>query len=551
MSTSTRRNGVTSSSCEPVPDAGNLRRPYNLRIRRPSTSQFSTANPPVETAIRKPSTSLSRNPARSVKARSSVRTSAMPGPTRSNKRRHSPIELEEERSPKRLRHIDDVKSRPTTRSSQRRHAAIEPEEELPKRLRHIDEIMSRSTTRSNKRRRSPVEPEEESPSKKRRHNDVTVASCHRSKAIMGSAHAFVDVKIVRRKAKGVDQIVVKTEKAVARAMSSVRNVLANIAVMEAPRVETPPQSPVQQRKRRGKKGRAKRNPQPEQPAPPRDDPTDVLLQDPSAELESIITLAKQIGARISSVLAASPTEDLRPLYAEFDALQTKHPIPHICPRTASQQKRADIARKFPHPRPRLGVDAQGIPFEDWGDRPRPRDNRDLRVVAALKERVLRNLLPVPLVPHDRVDYAGAFIVPAPIRPRRPRRHKKQFTVQFHHIPKSIFYVLEAWNIERGRCSDCFVRAVRFLPPWVLELHKQAGEEEGNPTFLNELQDEFAEWDEERRQWRHLVMDHYRWIPVEELEVRPRDDRVDPAIINGTVAALVPDVYKFRYDSMLP
>ncbi|EIN04532.1 hypothetical protein PUNSTDRAFT_138574 [Punctularia strigosozonata HHB-11173 SS5] len=196
------------------------------------------------------------------------------------------------------------------------------------------------------------------------------------------------------------------------------------------------------------------------------------------------------------------------------------PVNCTCRRTTLQQNRANNS-SFTHPRPRMGVDAQGVAFEDWSACP-PQIGTEYASLPT-KELLLR------------YEISGgdgdARIFPIPLGPRRPRAFSTQFTLQFRHIPSRVHDTLEAWHAENGRCLPCIAKAMRTLPPWIIGWYPADYiMENGNPVFVNLRQDELVEWDESRKGWRHLILDHHRWVPVEELEERPSDSTADPKIV---------------------
>jgi hypothetical protein len=83
--------------------------------------------------------------------------------------------------------------------------------------------------------------------------------------------------------------------------------------------------------------------------------------------------------------------------------------------------------------------------------------------------------------------------------------------------------------------------MRTFPLWVIGVDEPECLENGNLVFFSpeSTYDELIEWDEQRRSWRLYVLDHYRWIPVEELEERSSDHLADPNIVNGTCDEQLP------------
>ncbi|EIN04536.1 hypothetical protein PUNSTDRAFT_55547 [Punctularia strigosozonata HHB-11173 SS5] len=223
-------------------------------------------------------------------------------------------------------------------------------------------------------------------------------------------------------------------------------------------------------------------------------------------------------------------DELASLYrAHIDA----PPVPCTCRRTALQQGRIKDTT-YVRPRPRIGVDVQGIAFEDWTS------NSTL-----LKKEQLLRMRSTSSIYADVTPDADVF--PARIWPRCPRAPSTGFILQFRHIPPGVSDRLETWHIERGRCLTCIARAMRTFPPWIIKFTPfNVTIEDGDPVFMNDRQDELVEWDEERKRWRHLVFDHYRWLPVEELEERPSDRTADAQIVNGLYNTPVPDSYTVAY-----
>ncbi|EIN04411.1 hypothetical protein PUNSTDRAFT_55464 [Punctularia strigosozonata HHB-11173 SS5] len=229
-------------------------------------------------------------------------------------------------------------------------------------------------------------------------------------------------------------------------------------------------------------------------------------------------------------------DELASLYrAHIDAL----PVPCTCRRTALQQERIKDTT-YVRPRPRIGVDAQGLAFEDWTSHPPSRGFERL----PRKEQLLRMRLSSSMY-HDITN--DAHVYPVRIWPRRPRSSSTGFILQFRHVPPVASDYMETWHVERGRCLTCIARAMRTFPLWIIKLdHFHGAIEDGNPVFTNRRQDELVEWDEGRKRWRHLVFDHYQWVPVEELEERPSDCTADARTINGLHDTPVPDSYTVAY-----
>ncbi|EIN04403.1 hypothetical protein PUNSTDRAFT_47413 [Punctularia strigosozonata HHB-11173 SS5] len=226
-------------------------------------------------------------------------------------------------------------------------------------------------------------------------------------------------------------------------------------------------------------------------------------------------------------------EELAHLYrSKIDAI----PINCTCRRTTLQQNRANNS-SFTHPRPRMGVDAQGVAFEDWSACP-PQTGTE-HAALLVTELALRHEISTS---RDR----DMRILPIPPNPRRPRAFSTRFILQLRHVPSRVFDTLEAWHVEYGRCLTCVAKAMRTLPPWIIEWYSlEEVMENGNPVFVNLRQDEVVEWDESRKGWRHLVLDHHRWVPVEELEERPSDGTADPKIVNGSNFS-IPESYNIAY-----
>jgi hypothetical protein len=187
------------------------------------------------------------------------------------------------------------------------------------------------------------------------------------------------------------------------------------------------------------------------------------------------------------------------------------------------------------PRPQIGVDEQGNSYDDWRDVTFEFDNP--YVDATAKEKAVMRLLNFHIIDPTEDD-PDVVVLPARVRPRRPRVFSRQFLLQFIHIPEDAFDILECWHMKYGRCLDCVMKAMRTFPPWVIDM-ESAGMENGNPVFVNTHEDELVEWDEEKSQWRHLILDHYRWVPVDMVEERPSDSAADPKIVNGTTEGRIP------------
>jgi hypothetical protein len=211
------------------------------------------------------------------------------------------------------------------------------------------------------------------------------------------------------------------------------------------------------------------------------------------------------------------------------------PIRHTCPRT--EYNRQWVAPTiFSSRRPRIGVDVNGIAYEDHSNcKPAlwPSEYTQKERIIALKLAIRP--------PHDEnlLGHDGQRIIPAPPCPRLPRIFSRQFRLQFLHIPEAVLRGFEDWHIKYGKCLDCIVRAMRSLPPWAIELYRVNAFENGNPVYLNGRQDELVEWDEDNRCWQHLVLDHHSWVRVEDLERREYDQLADPEVVNGTVNRPIP------------
>ncbi|EIN06918.1 hypothetical protein PUNSTDRAFT_136734 [Punctularia strigosozonata HHB-11173 SS5] len=252
------------------------------------------------------------------------------------------------------------------------------------------------------------------------------------------------------------------------------------------------------------------------------------------ELKAFVQSFRRIRSRVNEEAAtAFSREDVRAVTTLSEDWSEEHPALHDCRRSADQQARFDT-HKILQPRPRIGVDEQGHPYNDWSAcQPEPRPRKRLQ-----RERVVMSQLWMRfdhLVPETDVR-----LHPAPICPRQPRIFADQHQVRFSDVPQTVHYVLERWHRTYGRCCDCIVRAMRTFPPWIMKTHEADESMDGNPVFTNNLDDELVEWDETRRRWRHLVLDHYRWIPVHDLEERTNDSTADPEILNGTTDVPVPE-----------
>ncbi|EIN04416.1 hypothetical protein PUNSTDRAFT_138458 [Punctularia strigosozonata HHB-11173 SS5] len=219
-------------------------------------------------------------------------------------------------------------------------------------------------------------------------------------------------------------------------------------------------------------------------------------------------------------------------------------MPAVCIcRPTTLQRRHFEHTKYNYPRPRFGVDQQGAPFQDWSVVPRGKNRRRRRLA---KEDIVANELFLDQAAPDE----NVCVLPAPRRPRRPRAFSTAFTLQFRHIPTCVLDTMELWHVQNGRCLSCIAMAMRTFPPWIVEAHSPERVEEGNPIYVNQDRDEMIEWDEARKRWRHLVLDHYRWTPVQDLEERPVDNAADPLIVNGSSGRPVPRPCRIFYGCVL-
>ncbi|EIN04554.1 hypothetical protein PUNSTDRAFT_146494 [Punctularia strigosozonata HHB-11173 SS5] len=211
-----------------------------------------------------------------------------------------------------------------------------------------------------------------------------------------------------------------------------------------------------------------------------------------------------------------------------------------CRPTLVQRRRIDKT-KFLRPKVRIGIDAHGVPFRDWDERPlEEEDDDDDDDAGEIRWHKRESIVISKLYDHDR-GYVLEPTLPVSRRPRRRRVFAKQFRTQSRHITPVVFDALEGWHVEMGRCENCLIRAMRSLPLWVVGVKSthHEGFEDGSPVFVNAARDEMVEWDADIRGWRHLILDYYRWIPVEELEVRPSDSEANPNIVNGTRSVPLP------------
>ncbi|EIN04166.1 hypothetical protein PUNSTDRAFT_138891 [Punctularia strigosozonata HHB-11173 SS5] len=224
-------------------------------------------------------------------------------------------------------------------------------------------------------------------------------------------------------------------------------------------------------------------------------------------------------------------EELRTVYVLFDDFRNNNSKCHDCRRSEDHQQRVN-REIFLKPRPRVGVDVQGIPFHDWSACP-PEARLQPRMTAEICLMSQTGLLMQGNVDTD------VLVFPAALRPRPSRVFSQQIKFQLQHIPESIYGVLQRWHLRSGRCFDCLVKAMQTFPPWIMEQRRTQGYEEGNPVFVNHLDNELAEWDEDRRRWRLRILDHYRWLDVEELDPRSNDSMANPEIVNGTEAMPIP------------
>ncbi|EIN04562.1 hypothetical protein PUNSTDRAFT_138607 [Punctularia strigosozonata HHB-11173 SS5] len=210
------------------------------------------------------------------------------------------------------------------------------------------------------------------------------------------------------------------------------------------------------------------------------------------------------------------------------------------------QRRRIAKTTFLRPRPRVGVDSQGLPFRDWTEYPLEEDDDPNEIKWLKRESIVENKL---FDDTRSIGHALEPTLPVSRRPRRRRVFAKQPRTQFRNITPVVLDALEGWHVELGRCENCLIRAMRSLPLWVVAVKstRNEGFEYGSPVFVNAARNEMVEWDEDIRGWRHLVLDYYRWIPVEELEVRPSDSKANPNIVNGTRSVPLPLQAWIDYD----
>ncbi|EIN04189.1 hypothetical protein PUNSTDRAFT_138915 [Punctularia strigosozonata HHB-11173 SS5] len=386
----------------------------------------------------------------------------------------------------------------------------------------------------------PPAPEGRVPKRRRTSDDVEAGSSQQpSRWVKKAKRATGELRKLLREANGVHELVTKTEQAIARASESVKNMVHDVDMLDA---------------RRTASSRANRTRQ-STAVPIHSTPAHETASLPSVprsgtDAEKTSDLQAALVALIKARVDENKDTDKRSmdgvLRSVLDALIDADPRENTtcctCRPTASQRRRIEET-KFSKPRPRIGADAQGFPYDDRSACSMSDPHPD-RLTS--KERNVEKMLALGRPDPFMDSLPGLSVRP---RPRAPRVFKQQFTVQFQHLPPGVLAEMERWHVELGRCGNCIMRAMRTFPPWIIEVEWPAVAEDGCPVYENRAKAEVAEWDEERRQWRHLILDHYRWIPVEELEERPSDSAADPEVVNGTAHASIPWDALIDYDAL--
>ncbi|EIN06914.1 hypothetical protein PUNSTDRAFT_145341 [Punctularia strigosozonata HHB-11173 SS5] len=488
---------------------------YNLRAQQ--SHRHSSPQPTTQTATTRRAKTAQKelapsNPQKKVTAQGHPRR-----PTRQSKRSR-PAESSEERARKRCR--PNVEPSVLASGSHTR---------LPKETFDLPPPPTRHAKRDR-----PAEPSEGRVRKRRRPNaesaNLDVSSQTKLPEQRSSfKRSAAKLNHLRRDATDVWRIVVQTEELIARASTSARCLLSDVMHLDA-RCE---ESPVQ----RG--AHEARSVQIESSTEKVDTVSSMDEQQPDdarkvaeGELKTLIASFKSVRSKISGNTAkAFSSDDLRTLSTLCDDWGEENPAWHDC-RCSAKQRNRTTAESFPKPRPRVGVDQQGLPFHDWSAC--PHETWPPRRMG--KERIVMGEVGILF---NRTVVTDALVLPAPLRPRRPRAFDEQYRPQFHDITRPIYRILERWHRVYGRCLQCILRAIRSFPTWMIEVDDTDGFVDGNPVFINLLNDELAEWDETSRRWRILVQDHYSWIPVQELETKPSDSAADPKVVNGTATTQVP------------
>ncbi|EIN06891.1 hypothetical protein PUNSTDRAFT_136710 [Punctularia strigosozonata HHB-11173 SS5] len=503
---------------------------YNLRARQ--SPPHPSPQPTAQTRTTRRAKDTRKEPAPSNYQKKVAAQSNPPQLTRQSKRSR-PAEPSEERVRKRRR--PSVEPAVLGAGSQTR--LTEEKVDLP------------SPTRKTKRSRLP-EPNEERAQKRRRPDAVSVIldvdpETKSPEEKSGLKRSAVKLSRLRRDATDVWRIVARTEELIARAITSARGLLSDVIHLgsrEEPSVE---HSVLEDR-----------SVQPElyvtlfhctsfaydarRSLTERLDTMSSIAEPPPAdarkvtegEFKTFIHWFKYIRSDISGKTAkAFSRDDMRTLSALCDKWSEENPAWHDC-RCRAKQRNPSHFRSFPTPRPRIGVDQQGIGFHDCS----ACKNEEVPPLRMGNERLLMSEIGTMINHSVETD---VLVLPARLCPRRPRVFSEQYQPQFHDIKPPIYRELEYWHRNYGRCLQCIIRAIRTFPTWIVGEIDIDGYVDGNPVFVNILGDELVEWDETSRRWRLLVRDYYRWVPVQELETRPSDSAADPKVVNGTANTEVP------------
>ncbi|EIN04555.1 hypothetical protein PUNSTDRAFT_138599 [Punctularia strigosozonata HHB-11173 SS5] len=392
--------------------------------------------------------------------------------------------------------------------------------------------------RAQKRHRSPDVAKENR--KRRRGDDAPPLKTTVSRPSSGprrkrTRRMAAEVHKMRCEAEDARRLVVETHEAITLATASVKNLVQDIDTISVYRPTT------SSHKEASRNDTA--NPTPNHTggdAPSQDLRPGQSVNKEPLDIEAAIAAFKQtqlVGS--TNICRSYSATDRRALVKALSALGIIDGC--TCRPTPDQQRRINrTTTLFLRPRPRIGVDAQGVPFQDWSDYPIEKDDNPNKIRWIKRESIIERHLYDDNNNHN-INHSLEPTRPVALYPRRRRTFAKQPEIQFRHIPPHILDTLEAWHLELGRCGDCIVRAMRSFPLWIVGVKSTLpeGYEYGAPIFVNAGKNEIIEWDDDIRSWRHSVLDNYRWIPAEELEVRPSDRAADPNIVNGTVKVPIP------------
>ncbi|EIN06894.1 hypothetical protein PUNSTDRAFT_136713 [Punctularia strigosozonata HHB-11173 SS5] len=487
---------------------------YNLRAQQ--SHRHSSPQPTTQTATTRRAKDTRKEPAPSNPQKKVAARTNTPQLTRQSKRSR-PAEPSEERARKRRR--PNAESAVLGAGSQTR--LTEEKVDLP------------SPTRKTKRSRLP-EPNEERAQKRRRPDAVSVIldvdpetkSPEERSDLKRSA---VKLSRLRRDATDVWRIVAQTEELIVRAITSARVLLSDVVHLDAREESSVEHGALEDRSVQPELLRERLDTVSSIAVPPPADARKVTEE----EFKTFIHWFRYIRSDISGNTAkAFSRDDMRILSILCDKWSEENPAWHDC--RYSTKQRNPHYRLLPTPRPRIGVDQQGIGFYDCS----ACKNEEVTPLRMGHERLLMSEIGITINHSVMTD---VLVLPAPICPRRPRVFDEQYQPQFHDIKKPIYREFESWHRNHGRCMQCIIRAIRTFPTWIIDIEATDidGYVDGNPIFVNIPGDELVEWDETSRRWRLLVRDHYRWIPVQELETRPSDSAADPKIVNGTANTEVP------------